>query len=775
MKFEPLVSIVIPVYNGENYLREAVDSALAQTYPNIEIIVVNDGSNDGGATEQIARSYGSKVRYFSKPNGGTSTALNVGIKNMNGEYFCWLSHDDLYDPKCVERQVATLSKLSDKTTITRTDLRAMDADYKVTVASTNYQTHMDTWPLRKQSKIYPVLFMKLHGCQLMFHKSVFDTVGLFDEEMLVAQDYEFFGRAFAKFKTVFIPEVLGTSRDSANRQGRRSVDRGAIEYSQVFLRILDSLSHEEMLELAPSKLELLEELKSIWAWAGYIPAEEEAKRRLFPNLQINYTDLPGRRFNGYDLHLKMRDIGIDASQLVWAKQSDSNSVVGLRDIPGNQAIYNQVDHMSWTFGRTASFSPFMDDIFHQQQFLKSELVHLHIMHHPAFNINALPLMSELKPMIWSIHDPWILSGHCVHHQDCVKWQSHCQNCPLLGIPNAVPHDNTALQFQMKKRIVESTNAHFVVSSRWMEDKLKASPMFEGKQITRIPFGIEQEVFKPGDGMRARSKYKISKNEVLLFARADQAFKGSRILVEAVNEAAKHYPITLITVGEIGVLSGLERGIRLIELGWVDDDYAMVDLYRACDLFLMPSEFESFGMMAVEAMSCGKVVLALDTPNSALSFTVGNPDAGVAAKRSKYAATLVSLLADRAGLVARGNRCLDFAVAEYSMEKYVNSMLSLYQKVANEFVSTDETKLILQQLTLHSGSYRGGRAGGSDAPIHAFVTASPLTSLGSLFKQLGVRGTLREISLFARKGQTFLRQNGLMVTIREFMRWLRRRL
>ena len=90
-KFNPLVSIVIPVFNGSNYLREAIDSALGQTYKSIEVIVVNDGSNDGGKTREIVLSYGGRVRYFEKENGGVASALNEGLKEMNGEYFSWLS------------------------------------------------------------------------------------------------------------------------------------------------------------------------------------------------------------------------------------------------------------------------------------------------------------------------------------------------------------------------------------------------------------------------------------------------------------------------------------------------------------------------------------------------------------------------------------------------------------------------------------------------------------------------------------------------------------
>ena len=107
-QMQPKVSIIIPVYNGSNYLQEAIDSALAQTYPNCEILVINDGSCDEGKTEAIALSYGDRIRYFKKENGGVATAVNYGIEHMTGDYFAWLSHDDYYLPHKIERQMRAI-------------------------------------------------------------------------------------------------------------------------------------------------------------------------------------------------------------------------------------------------------------------------------------------------------------------------------------------------------------------------------------------------------------------------------------------------------------------------------------------------------------------------------------------------------------------------------------------------------------------------------------------------------------------------------------------
>lgn len=265
-EFNPLVSIVIPVYNGSNFLCEAIDSAVAQTYKNCEIIVVNDGSNDD--TENIALSYGNKIRYFSKKNGGTSTALNLAIENMRGEYFSWLSHDDLYYPKKIARAVEELSKLENKDTIIISDVDGM-TDHTRTFPTALYQAHRDAYPKRNNSYLYPVIYNKTHGCTHLISKKVFEMVGLFDVKALVAHDFEFYYRAFAKFPHLYIDEPLVTARESSNRQGKRSHTRGNIEYSLLYIDILDHLNEEEILNIAPSMEEFLNDMEFFFYYADY--------------------------------------------------------------------------------------------------------------------------------------------------------------------------------------------------------------------------------------------------------------------------------------------------------------------------------------------------------------------------------------------------------------------------------------------------------------------------------------------------------------------------
>jgi glycosyltransferase involved in cell wall biosynthesis len=103
---ESLISCIVPVYNGERYLREAVDSILAQTYRPLKVIVADDGSTDG--TPAAAAAYGEQLTYLRQSNQGYAAAKNLGLSAAEGDFIAFLDVDDLWRPEKLARQVARL-------------------------------------------------------------------------------------------------------------------------------------------------------------------------------------------------------------------------------------------------------------------------------------------------------------------------------------------------------------------------------------------------------------------------------------------------------------------------------------------------------------------------------------------------------------------------------------------------------------------------------------------------------------------------------------------
>lgn len=187
--YNPKVSIVIPVYNGSNYLKEAIDSALNQTYENVEVIVVNDGSNDNGLTENIAKSYGDKIRYFYKENGGVSSALNYGIQQMSGDYFSWLSHDDGYYKRKIEDSINLLKEVN--------EIKGNTIAYTggVFVNSSGEKIRLMKQKLNPKTVYSGIQATNImlekgtfNGCCMLIPKNAFNNVGFFNENLRYSQD-----------------------------------------------------------------------------------------------------------------------------------------------------------------------------------------------------------------------------------------------------------------------------------------------------------------------------------------------------------------------------------------------------------------------------------------------------------------------------------------------------------------------------------------------------------------------------------------------------------
>lgn len=673
--FNPKVSIVIPVYNGENYLKEAIDSALYQTYKNIEIVVVNDGSID--KTEEIAKSYGNKIKYYKKQNGGTSTALNIGIKNMTGDYFSWLSHDDQYYPNKIKRQIEELSRLKDKDTIMMTDLDGINSDYEK-IYVTNYYEHIKEYPKRANNFLYPIIYNKTHGCTLLFSKKCFEEVGLFDEKEFVAQDFEFFYRAFSKFPHKLISEVLVTARDSSNRQGRRLKSKGNVEYSRLYIKMIDQLKDEDYLELAPSKFCFYKDMEIFFKYAGYSYALEYIRNKMLKNLQVSSNDLIGNKFNGHNLHLYLREKGIDSFQMVLNKQSADDNTF--------EFDFNKINS---TF-----------DFIQTEKFVETSILHFHLIHN-LIDINYLPLITKLKPTIISLHDAFFIGSHCVHHFECTNWKKHCKDCPHLDELFPLDYDKSALIFEMKKTAIQNSQIDVIVASNWMKKTVKDSPIWNNKKIHYVPFGIDFEIFKPENIKIAKKKLKIENNKFVIMFRSDASiFKGLNIIIKALKKLKNKEKYCIISVGEKGLLKELKNDYKIIDFGWIYDDRRMADLYQACDLFLMPSRFESFGMMAIEAMACAKTVLVLDTPGSALPETVNAPECGIAVKEERYAKELKRIITNKKELSIRNIKSLEYVRSKHSKEQYIDSISKVYKEVIKKHVKDEGVETVLQQIELY---------------------------------------------------------------------------
>ena len=241
-EFKPKITIAIPVYNGSNFMKVAIDSAIAQTYDNKEILVINDGSTDNGETEKIALSYGNKIRYIKKENGGVATALNLAIKEMKGEYLSWLSHDDMYKPFKLEKQVEVLNKLQDKNTIIFSNVELIDerGDIFCTTNYSNLLTHEELC-----QGIYPVIKGTVNGCSMLISKECFNKVGLFNENLKTSNDYEMWLRLFKEFNCYLIEEPLIQYRIHKNQDTTKS-PYTLKEANKLWVDIINNLTEKEI-------------------------------------------------------------------------------------------------------------------------------------------------------------------------------------------------------------------------------------------------------------------------------------------------------------------------------------------------------------------------------------------------------------------------------------------------------------------------------------------------------------------------------------------------
>jgi glycosyltransferase involved in cell wall biosynthesis len=221
------ISVVIPAYNAEQYIRTAIESCLNQTYAPIEIIVVDDGSTDG--TAAVAESFPSPVRAVRLPeNMGLSTARNRGVQASTGDWIAFLDADDWFLPDKLERQ-RRCAQENGKAALIYSGFRIIAVDGSETDGL--FISPRELLPMLRYRN-------RLNICSVLLRRNAFDAVGGFDPALRTAQDWDFWLRIVARYSVeslTAIPEPL-----VAYRRVPGSLSSSAIRYFHVRKSIMKS-------------------------------------------------------------------------------------------------------------------------------------------------------------------------------------------------------------------------------------------------------------------------------------------------------------------------------------------------------------------------------------------------------------------------------------------------------------------------------------------------------------------------------------------------------
>jgi len=218
----PLVSVIIPVYNGEDYLPATLESVISQTERNWEIIAVNDGSPDGSKKilEDFASRNPDQIRVISVTNGGVSRARNTGVSSAHGKFIAFLDQDDLWTPDKLEKQLKQFAQDPDLG-ISFTNESIIDENGEVLRENVLVLTAR-----KNRGFVFDHLVFEnfIPFSSVMMRKNLLTGIGEFDARYALAEDYDLLLKAVKRVRVDYIDESLLLYREHGESGTHRKID-----------------------------------------------------------------------------------------------------------------------------------------------------------------------------------------------------------------------------------------------------------------------------------------------------------------------------------------------------------------------------------------------------------------------------------------------------------------------------------------------------------------------------------------------------------------------
>ncbi|HEY3353243.1 MAG TPA: glycosyltransferase, partial [Polyangia bacterium] len=325
--------------------------------------------------------------------------------------------------------------------------------------------------------------------------------------------------------------------------------------------------------------------------------------------------------------------------------------------------------------------------------LVPDVIHCHNLHNDYFDLRALPRLSRRRPLVLTLHDAWLLTGHCAHSLDCERWTSGCGHCPRLDVYPRLWRDGTAGNWARKQALAAASRLFVTAPSRWLLDRVQRSLLAPGVVDSRvIPNGVDTDRFQPAARPAARAALGLPRAPLMLLFIAEEMrrnpWKDYATLREACARVAAAVPdrrVLLVGLGDARDATERAGNLEVRLLRYEDDLARVARYYQAADVYLHASRADTFPYAVLEAMACGTPVVATAVggiPEQLDDGATGRlvPPGDAAA----MAAAVLDLARDPAKRAAFGTAAVAAVRRRFGLARCVDEYLAWYESVATRW-------------------------------------------------------------------------------------------
>lgn len=321
-------------------------------------------------------------------------------------------------------------------------------------------------------------------------------------------------------------------------------------------------------------------------------------------------------------------------------------------------------------------------------FQAADVVHYHNLLGGFFNYLALPGLTQKKASVWTLHDMWGLTGHCIHSFDCIRWRVGCGQCPYPRTDPPIRRDATHWEWRFKRRVYQQSRMFVTAPSRWLAGLARES-ILGVQPVRHVPNAVDTETYRPRDRRAARAELGWPQEATILMFASDtlaNPFKHFALLPKALKGLApqRRSSLLLAMLGEDNWQGDDMEGIKLLRLGYQDADQCKAMFYAAADMFVYPTRADNQPLVVLEAMACGCPVVSMAV--GGVPELVRHGETGYLARpgdADDLRHGMETLLADPAGRERMGRAARRLAETEHGVARHSQRMLDVYAEAMDD--------------------------------------------------------------------------------------------